>query len=346
MHGATRFGCNHLIAAAGDTTMTRVDGVRAFGDCHPVIDSNVQITGGGEGGSTGANGVYCGAARSGGTTVASRCVVLGNQLVQGSSNGYPPTSVGVRCENGACLRIANNVIDARAGILTWGVWLDGTGTFVDDNVIRGGCASMRSVGVYAEDAFARLQNNVILGGGCNVSAAASMASTGLEVVVDATTNQLDVHSNTIDGGGHGGSCQSAALSLAGVRAATAASSGVYRNNILSPGECRTRYDVNELSATIDPRIFENNDLDPTPAPAVLYRDENATDLTAAAVVNALTDMTVAGNLSADPMFVAPNDYHLAAGSMCVDAGTAAGAPALDFDGMPRDATPDIGVDER
>ena len=332
---------NELIAAAGDTTVTRVDGVRAVGDCHPVIDSNVRITGGGEGGTSGANGVFCGASTG---AVASRCVVLGNLLIQGSSNGFPPTSVGVRCENGSCLRIADNVVDARGGVETWGVWLDRTGTFVDDNQIGAGCATVRSIGVYTEDAYARLQNNVILGGTCPPGGVAGASrTTGIHVVVDATANQLDVHSNTIDGQGRVGACTSAAVTLDGTAATTTARTGVYRNNILRAGVCNTRYDFAELLATVDPRIFENNDLDPTPVTTVVYRDEDTTDLSDETMVNALTDMTVSGNLSVDPMFV--GTYHIAAGSMCVDAGTTAGAPILDFDDATRDATPDIGADE-
>jgi hypothetical protein len=55
-----------------------------------------------------------------------------------------------------------------------------------------------------------------------------------------------------------------------------------------------------------------------------------------------------GNLDANPLFVnaANRDYHLGAGSPCIDKGTAAGAPAMDIDGDPRDAAPDMGAYER
>lgn len=43
-----------------------------------------------------------------------------------------------------------------------------------------------------------------------------------------------------------------------------------------------------------------------------------------------------GNIDADPVFVALNgDFHLKAGSPCIDAGTARGAPGWDLDGTPR-----------
>lgn len=64
-----------------------------------------------------------------------------------------------------------------------------------------------------------------------------------------------------------------------------------------------------------------------------------------------------GNISADPKFISPleADYRLQAGSPAVDAGSATGAPAVDFDGSPRpldgpdadlDAEFDMGAHER
>ncbi len=50
---------------------------------------------------------------------------------------------------------------------------------------------------------------------------------------------------------------------------------------------------------------------------------------------------------ANPLFenAAGGDFHLTSGSPCKNAGTATGAPALDFDGITRDASPDIGAYE-
>ena len=56
-----------------------------------------------------------------------------------------------------------------------------------------------------------------------------------------------------------------------------------------------------------------------------------------------------GNIDGDPLFTdAENgDYHLSAGSPCIDAGTASGAPGEDFEGdlRPQGAGVDIGADE-
>ncbi len=57
--------------------------------------------------------------------------------------------------------------------------------------------------------------------------------------------------------------------------------------------------------------------------------------------------TGTGNIDANPRFVdaANGDYHLGAGSPCIDAGTPAGAPPTDIEGTPRDAMPDMGAYE-
>jgi hypothetical protein len=54
-----------------------------------------------------------------------------------------------------------------------------------------------------------------------------------------------------------------------------------------------------------------------------------------------------GNISQDPLFVdaADGDYHLQTGSPCIDAGTSAGAPAVDIENTARDAKPDMGAYE-
>lgn len=342
---------NQAIAVAGTTQQTRVDGVRAVGDCHPVIDRNVSISGGGEGQASNPTAVHC-LANAG--KVSSRCVVDGNLALLGSNFGFPPVAAGVRCESGSCVKITNNVISGRGGGTSYGVWLNQTGAFVGNNVVRGGCSPV-AVGAYAEDAFARLENNRIFGYTAQDCSAggnqpAVTKSYGLQVFTALGTNELDVHSNLIDGTGTSsgnGNCSSWGVAL-GVTTPPALPSGLFRNNIFRAGICQgTRSAFAELAAAADPRIFEHNDFDPASNPTQLYLDENSSALTTAAAVNALIDMTTFGNISADPSFVNyPTDVHLKAGSACIAAGTSNGAPSIDMDGAARDpATPDIGPDE-
>ena len=333
---------NNDILAAGETPTALVAGIKAVGDCHPVIDSNVQITGGAEGGTVATNGVHC--TSQGG--IPSRCVVLGNQRVQGSAFGFPPSAVGVRCDDGACNRIAGNTIVGNTGVLSYGMWLERTGAFVDDNDITGGCATTKATGVHADDAWARIQNNRIHGGGCEGSAGVDFV--GVSVSAASGGNEVDVHSNTIDGDGAPVACTSRGIVLDAAAGGLNSPAGIFRNNIVRAGRCATSIGVEEHSAASDPRVFENNDLDPFNTPNALYVDEGSSMLQSAAAVNALTDATLGGNISADPMFASyPSNLHINAGSACIGAGTPAGAPTGDMDGDVRDlTTPDIGADEQ
>ena len=340
---------NEMISGNGANATARADGIRSIGDCHPVIDSNVYIRGGGEGNAAYPNGVHCGANA---LLVASRCVVLNNPRIEGSVNGYPPKATGVRCDGGSCLRIAGNVITARGAATGYGVWLESTGAMLDDNVIRGGC-SANAFGVYSRDSYARVQNNRIFGfdvADCPPGGGVQpVESTGLAAEIAAGLHEIDVHSNDIDGGGGANVvCNSRGIALFAGVPAPAAGGGVFRNNIVRAGVCGgTRYGVQETGAGTDPRVFENDDLDPFGTPTALYWDEGTTGLSTAASVGSLVDMTVGGVVSVDPLFAGyPNNVHLLVGSPCIDSGTATGAPAFDMDGDPRDpAAPDIGADE-
>jgi hypothetical protein len=325
-------------------------GMRSVGACHPVIDGNVAISGGGEGTSSTTAGVSC--EMNTGTGVSSQCAVLGNRFIQGSSSNHPLSAAGVICDDGACGRVAGNSVAGNLGNDVIGIWLRATGVTVDRNRITGGCGQRSSVGVETADAFARIQNNLIGAGNCLTSGGTpSLGSAGLHAYNVDGVNELDVDSNTIDGGGSNGgagNCTSTGVDDdLGAGTPPSAPKGIFRNNIIRAGACDVRVDFAETDTTVDPRVFENNDLDPTGAPSGLYLDENATRLTTVTAVNGLADVAARANLSVDPMFVSdPSDLHLTAGSACVNAGTAVGAPVTDLDGKRRNPnTPSIGAYE-
>ncbi|MFO0615154.1 MAG: hypothetical protein U0414_21360 [Polyangiaceae bacterium] len=340
---------NFSIQAAGSAPTSNVDAVRIMGDCHAVIDSNRSIVGGGEDQAANPNAVHCGALNN----VASQCVVLGNKSIEGSHFGFPPTATGVRCDGDGCARIAYNKITGRGGLnASYGVWLENTTAVVDSNTITGGCSPV-AIGVHADNAAARVVNNLIFGftgGDCTgMALPAVTASKGAEILVSSGLNEIDVHSNDIDGGGTpNGTCTSTGIQLGASAVPPISGVGVFRNNIVRGGACAAaRFVFAEADTSADPRIFENNDLDTFQNPTALYVNENATNFTSAATVNMLADMTVSGVFSIDPSFANyPVDTHLLAGSMCIGAGTSAGAPAIDFEGTVRDpAKPDVGRDE-
>jgi hypothetical protein len=348
-HGVWMDGCadaapwivgNELIQADGTGPGTRISAVGAAGPCHPVIDGNALISGAGEAAGTTSVGVAC----SGAAGVASRCTITGNKLIQGAAANHAATAIAVTCEAGSCGRIAGNKLHGQGGATVVGLSLSASGPFVERNDIRGGCGTKVTTGVLAEDTWARLENNQLRGSTCALNVVSPEVH-GLHVHVAASGNEIDVHSNTIDAGG-AGACLGAAAGIGvGTGAGPKSARGIFRNNLLRAGACTlARSNFLEDSVGTPPRLFENNDLDPTGAPTALYVRNTNQNLTTIAAVNALPGS--AGNLHVDPMFVAPGDAHLGAASPCANAGTQAGAPKLDFDGKPRDAKPDIGAFEK
>jgi hypothetical protein len=114
-------------------------------------------------------------------------------------------------------------------------------------------------------------------------------------------------------------------------AAIGATGNTFRNNVLVG---------TSLAFSGTPATFEHNVLAP-----MIYLDGSAggDTLTTAAAVDALTDTHADGTIAGTCAM--SSDYHLSAGSLCIDAGTPTGAPPRDKDGDPRDSSPDIGPDE-
>jgi hypothetical protein len=338
---------NYSIAGQSRTIGGRADGVRAVGDCHPRIDSNRMIVGGEESANNDAIGVYC--ARDSATGISSRCTILDNQSILGSQAGFPPNSTGIMCDTGACARIERNaIISGAQGINTFGVVLNGASTFVDRNVITAGCTRGEGIGLLSSGSSARVQNNVIIGGS-DCTSGAPTSTWGVKALIGAGLGELDLHSNSIYAGGTTAvACTSRALGLDVLSGSTPVGPrGVFRNDIIVAGSCATSYGVIELNAATDPRVFQNNDVYAFNTSAILYRDENATNVTTIAAINGLTDMTSTANISADPLFFSSSNFHIQAGSTCRNAGTAAGAPSNDYDNdvRPLESAVDIGFDE-
>lgn len=336
---------NTSISTGGATGSTRADGIRAFGACHPVIDSNRLIVGGGESNAASANGVHCGATANG----ASRCTVLGadKQVINGSSGGFPPGATGVRCDDGACLRVERNQISGHTAVDAVGLALSHAFTFVDRNQITGGCGTSSTIAVDADDSAARLQSNRIYAGTCgNVGTTTSTLFIGLRARLTASGNQLDVHSNDLDGAGDQLSCVSVGVLLESASPTPAGNVGSFRNNIVRAGMCPSRFGFKEKDATADVRVLDHNDFDPSGAPTALFVDEGTTALNDAAGINGLTDAQPGGNLSGDASFVNyPIDLHLGPSSICIGAGSTVDVPIYDLDGRTRKSPPAIGAYE-
>ena len=322
----------------------RSAGIVAAGACRPVIDHNVQISGGGAG-TEEADGVSCETDTSG---VPSLCAVLGNGNIQGSSAAGPTTSAGIACKGHGCARVASNVVTGNAGNNVYGVWLVNDGTMVERNAISGGCGTVTSVGILANDSFARVQNNLVSAGACALLANPQPAYLGMRVVLANDVNEMDIDSNTIDGGGAtGGSLQQHG---ARVRRRRQHGRDPAEGNDSQQHPARRclpdpRTDFSESSTNTDPRaVPEQRSGSDGHADAVPRRGRDGPNQRRHAVNGSPTSPPAAtsARTRCSPRF--PTDQRLGTGSACKGAGTSTAAPANDFDGNLRSTTkPSIGA---
>lgn len=205
-------------------------------------------------------------------------------------------------------------------------------------------------GIEAEGATAVITNNVVFGMPAPSSAAIFFGD------AEVPFGELVINGNTLDGGSslafpNGVSTALACRTNQGVNAIV----GRIRNNILGAGLAVNRFGMFEADQTggrtCVPEAYENNDIWFSPSPASV--DNAHRHWTGGGMQQLLPTVTevnmqpyAAANFTSDPQLDAT--WHLAAGSACIDAGTASDAPAEDFEGdaRPQGAGIDVGADER
>jgi len=208
---------------------------------------------------------------------------------------------------------------------------EGAGTYVDcnsgainftNNTFSGNAAGWEGGGasIYSSSGDATLTNNIFSGNtSVNFGGGAYVHTYGVTVTM---TNNTFTGSNTAFSGG--------GLYVALYVDTT---TGNIYNNILWGN-----------SATTGGDLYVDNDADGNgTASTVNLFNNDYTDFDS----NLGTNLSQANNLNQDPLLTA--NFHLQAGSPCIDAGTATAPslPATDFDGEPRTSgsAPDIGADE-
>jgi hypothetical protein len=324
-----RNNCDNLVAGVCKSSCADTNGSLGIRGRYPGADADT----GNE-----SLGAFIGGAGTSPSTV------VGNTICGGPSNlaGTATSAAGIaalRCTSGRCAAITGNAIAGGSGRASVGLALAGTGGPIAGNRIEGGCGIRSAAGVLLENASARLSNNLIFGGQC-AGTGAQAAYYGLHLVAGGTgitpASESDVHSNDIEPQGSSGDCQSIGVFLERTGGGSGPAAGVLRNNIVSAGVCGLRYAVNESNGAAL-RLFENNDVYAPEASAttnaVLYHRGDS-DATTVAGVNALAGASK--NISADPKYASyPTDLHLGGESLCIDRGTATGAPTTDADATPR-----------
>ncbi|HPQ71565.1 MAG TPA: choice-of-anchor Q domain-containing protein [bacterium] len=217
------------------------------------------------------------------------------------------------------MTIANNSIYGGDGYGADGIILESSYVEVVNNMIDGGNGSYGSLGILVHQrcCSANIVNNSIFGGSGGRSRAISEA-----VLFYGPEDTIHLVNNIIDAGG--GSSSSTCLVL--------------------------DYDaVDHRQAT----LINNDFYDPDGDCLVMDHDVCLDDIAEVNACEFAGCVEASGNISAEPQWVSADDFHLTAGSLCIDAGI---DPApwydgdladYDFDGDPRPSGSgwDIGADE-
>jgi hypothetical protein len=294
------------------------------GDCHPVIEGSVFTV-----------AVYnlddlrigvTSCSSAGG--VASRCVFTKSSfhaqetgLIISNANG---TVSGIECSGGSCARIDHSHFSGlsagaiRGGVRNaLGIRLESGRVLIDANrfaqgngpVATGVCTAIAVTG-----AEARIQNNVVLPtcGGTAYWVRSIVSSGGVSEIFSnylsgfySITAEVDVRDRL-------------------------------ENNVIVGWDLVVGYQGL-------PAAMHNNALHTTSGSLGIFRINGAiVEAETMPELEALFGASASGNLGVS---CASPDGHLASASPCIDAGTPAGAPHVDFEGDLRDARPDIGPDE-
>lgn len=217
---------------------------------------------------------------------------------------------GVYCENSSPL-ISNCIITQNLSI-------------EDSNTISGGDGG----GIYCIGSSPEIVNTVIAGNLCDGARArggAVFCSNASPTIINCVIDDNEVN---VDLGG-GVYCESNAQPT-------------IVNTVLARNNRHAVYEADTTSnATVTHCLFHDN-------PNGAYYDDGNVSYSDVNSINTQVS-GASNNIDGDPLFVDASlgDYHLTAGSLCIDAGTGSGAPLADIDGdtRPLGAGVDIGVDE-
>lgn len=290
------------------------------------------------------HGVVSSNHRGVGVEVTECSLDLRDSSVSGIGSGAAVIAAGVTCDgaSSSCTLLNDRVFGAAEGAdirdAVLGVRLGAAGQ-VSRNVISAGrcepLAGGEATGLAIPNGPIRVENNVVLGGACETSAALAIRQP-----MGTLSGEPEVVNNHFDGLGRVPGF-SAGVVLEQPR-------GVFLNNTILSGLGRDGAAFYEQEQGADPSVLRNNNL----LGAVLYWNDGM-PLRRASDVNGMSvGPNASANISADPHVdvdfrLGPTSPNRSAGAM--SAGSVA-APATDRLGnlrpYPAGTTPDIGPDER
>ncbi len=308
---------------SGSSSSELGGGIYVTGTSSALISTNDINGNAADGLNTGYGG---GIALSGTQTEGTR--VVGNTIVNNSA-GPSSSAYGAGVYTSSAAEISGNTIHGNTMVASngygGGIYAS-TRTLLLANSIVDNTGARYGGGIYGSglSSTSRIENNFIVGNSATTTGGGIQFQSGTDVTAINNT----IAYNTGDG---------VAVNNPGLR---------LLNNAITHN---TGYGIHEVDDTADPAEVRYNDLFENAAG--LYRDEGVTTIVNLELLEAFLS-EVSSNVAVDPAYASPendadhtdDDYHLLAGSGCVDAGfDGAGAPGEDFDGDPR-AFDEAGVD--
>ncbi|MCB0532079.1 MAG: T9SS type A sorting domain-containing protein [Lewinellaceae bacterium] len=279
------------------------------------------------------------------TTNLKNCLLSGNSARFGGSIYAQNASTTVNVEG--CTITENSASDNGGGIFMSG----GNILNMDSCVLEVNVADIGGAIYVLDDTLnsgsAVIRNTIIRNNFCNTQAAGLNVS-NTDVLLE---NVLFVINQNFGDGAGGAISNNASATTNGTPSTSPikAVNCTFADNVGTLGGGIAQWTDGTATATLELQncILANNLLsnyeveDGTPT-VVSLGGNLCTDATLTSVLTGINDL-----LSLDPLFVDPTifDYHLQAGSPCIDKGVATDAPATDLDGNPRDSNPDQGAYE-
>ncbi len=273
------------------------------------------------------------------------CMISGNSARFGGGVFAQNANTMVNIEG--CTISENSASDNGGGIFMSG----GNILNMDNSILEVNVANIGGAVNVLDDTLnsgsAVIRNTIIRNNFCNEQAA------GLNVSnTDVLLENVLFAVNQNFGAGAGGAISNNASASTNGAPSTSPIKAVnctFADNVAAIGGGIAQWTDGTATATLELQncILANNLLtnyeieDGTPT-VVSLGGNLCTDATLALELTGINDL-----LNLDPLFVDPTsfDYHLMAGSPCIDNGVATDAPATDLDGNPRDSNPDQGAYE-
>ena len=290
----------------------------------PIITNNTII---GNNGDVSGGGIVC----SGGSPIITNNTITGNSAYQGG---------GIACYNNSSPKIINNTITGNEAFEGSGIYCIDSSPTITNNTITGNLAEFGAgIGCYG-NSHPAITNNTIISNSAITSGGGVCCYDNSHPTI---TNNTITGNSTETAVGYGGGicCYSNSYP-------TITNNTITDNWAFQGGGIYCGYDS---SPTVLNTILWNNspqeiylDIDSSCSITIDYSDVEGGE---EGIGGSGTVNWGEHNIDADPLFVNPDngDYHLQAGSPCIDAGTPDGAPPDDIEGNPRDDKPDMGAYE-